>query len=160
MLAARNVSGFARAASVPDDLVAQFAPAIPWQERHESSLDLLWIFAGSRKPETNRESLDVGVDDETSIDLETVAEHDIGGFASNPTELQKLVHSAWNVPTEPFHQGPTGLMDRLRLAPEQADRSDVGFNLGWSRTGKVRRGRECFEECWSHLVDTDVGSLC
>ena len=159
MLSAANAAGFARAPSVPNDLMAELTPAVLRHESHQSLLDLLRALTGFREPEPHREPLDVRVYHEADVDVVAIAEHDIRGFAGHAAQLQQFFHRAGNFPLEPIDEGPARFVDRLRFAAKQPDRSDVWFDLGGRRSGKVLGLWEGFEESGGYFVHADIGCL-
>ena len=90
MLGAEGSPRLADTTAVEDQHMRQHRPVRPWKERHEIALDLL----GVRMPaeaEAPAQSNDVRVYNNTHVDAERVAQHDVGGLAGDARQLEQLI---------------------------------------------------------------------
>lgn len=156
---ALHAAGLAGAAPVEDEEVREEAPGIPWEELHEALLDFGDAGVRGREGEAACEALDVGVDNNAVVDVEAVAEDDVGGLAGDAAEGEELLHGARNLAAEAIADRGHGFVDGAGLVAEEADRFDVGLDL-LGRSGGVRGGRgESGEERGRDLVHADIGRL-
>ena len=160
VLAAARHSRFACSAAVPDEHVAYVAPLVLRELSHQPLLDGGdgCVFGG--EGEAFAEAVDVGVDDEAGVDVEGVAEDDVGGFSRNAAEGEKLVHGLRHLALEVLHERGHGGVDGLGFVAKEADGFDVGFDLVRHRRGEGGGRGEGFEKRGRDFVDGDVGGLC
>ena len=145
---------------MPDEHVADVAPLVLRELGHEPLLDGgdRCVFGG--EGEAFAEAVDVGVDDEAGVDVEGVAEDDVGGFSRDAAEGEKLVHGLRDLAFEVLHERGHGGVDGLGFVTKEADGFDVGFDLVGRRSGEGGGRGEGFEKRGRDFVDGDIGGLC
>ena len=117
-------------AAVEDEGVSKLGPTWSWEEGHEEFLDFGGVHLGVvHESEAPCEALDVGIDGESDIDVECVAEDNICGFASDSSEGEEFIHCARDFAIEIVDDGGHGRVDGLGFVAEEADGLDVGFDL-------------------------------
>jgi len=103
---ALGVARLAAASTMPDEPVGEERPLILGNQRHEIPLHLDGITLG-RHPESPGESADMGVDDDTFIDVKGVPQNDIGGLATCSENGREFLHAGRDFAGMAFHKGGT-----------------------------------------------------
>jgi len=99
------------------------------------------------------------IDDDTDIDVERVAEDDVGSFTSDPGKGGKLVHCLWNFAAVFFDQNAAGGLDVFGFGSVESDAFDVLFEFGKRSVGEVLGGLVFLEKIFGNDVDLFIGAL-
>jgi len=129
-----------------------------WEERHEILFNLDWIgLLGKRH--ALRQSSDMRVDDDALVDIECIAQHDIGRLACDAAQCKKLRHRRGHIAAVLQLDCLHRLADGSRfIAPEVHcfyKRLDVADGCSGEGGDSRKRAKEC-RRC---LVDSDISGL-
>lgn len=109
--------------------------------------------------EASGEAADMGVDDDAFIEVESVAEDDIGGFAADACELDEGVHGGGHLAAVFGDECGAAVADVTGLGAEEAGGCDEGFKLGGRDFRVVACGAAALEELLGDDVDALVRAL-
>jgi len=83
-------------AAMENQQVRNERPVIPWDERHENLFYFDGVsLVGESKPDTK--PAHVSVDDNSIIDIECIAKHDVRSLSSHTGKIHQLFHCRGNV---------------------------------------------------------------
>lgn len=153
-----GLTGGATAAAVPDEPVTEEGPVFAGHLGEEVLFDLFGLGAGGQA-ETEREARHVGVNDDTFVEVEGIAEDDVGGFASDAVELDEVLHGVGDLAVVTFDEFLAGALDVFGLMTKEAESADVLFELGQAGGGVVGGGTVFVEEERCDQVDLFVVGL-
>jgi hypothetical protein len=102
---------------------------------------------------------DVRVDDDTGFDAESIAENNIGCFASDPGETGERFQVAGDFTVMVLDQGLGGGDEVFRFVAEETGGADEFFDVFLFGGGEMSGVRVFFEEGGGHHVDAHIGAL-
>ena len=153
-----GVAGHAAAPAVPDEEVAPEGPGVLGDLFDEVFFDFDRVFLLGQA-EALAEAGDVGVDNDAGFDAVSVAEDDIGGFASDTREMGEGFESAGDFAFVVVDEGLGGGADVFRFVAEEAGGADEVFEVFLLGGGHAFGIGVFLEEGGGHQVDAHVGAL-
>ena len=143
---------------MPDEEVAPEGPGVLGDLFDEVFFDFDRVFLLGQT-EALAQAGDVGVDDDAGFDAVSVAEDDVGGFASDPGEMGEGFEFAGDFAFVVVDEGLGGGADIFRFVAEEAGGTDEVFEVFLARGGHAFGVRVFLEEGGGHQVDAHVGAL-
>ncbi len=114
-----GVPGIAPPAPMPDQQVAEERPVRAGDQFHKLQLYLGRIRLPGQ-PEPLRKTGHMSVDDDAHIDVERIAETDVGGFPPHTSEFDKFLHGPGHLAAMPFHDRPAASLDAPGFVAKKA----------------------------------------
>jgi len=102
---------------------------------------------------------DVSVHNDALGNTEGRSENDVGGFASDPVELQEFGHRARDMSAVLFGDHSTTIANGTGLVAEETCGSDERLKFARRRGGIIGSGAVFVEQCWRDHVDAFIGAL-
>jgi len=101
----------------------------------------------------------VRVHDDADVDVERIAQNDVGGLAPDAIQLRQFLHRARHVAAVTDDEFAAARPDVLRLVPKKTRRLDSLFQFGKRRIRIIRRRTVFFEQLSGDNIDAFVGAL-
>ncbi len=111
------------------------------------------------EPKAQAQAGHVGVDDDSDVDVEGVAQDHVGGLAADSGQGGELVHRLWDLAGVVIEKGLGHGADGFALAAKEARGVDIALQLGRIGRGIILGGAILLEEIFGHDIDTKIGAL-
>src|SRR5204862_121977 len=79
----------------------------------------------------------VGIDDYANVNVESIAENDIGSLPTHAAETRQFVHGSWDLTGMFINQSLARGFDTLRFIAEEPGRFDFLFEFGKRRVSVI-----------------------
>jgi len=153
-----RVAGETTAAAMPNEPMAEEGPLLARDQEHEVLLDFdgVGVFGEAK---ALRQSRDVSIDNDAVIEVEGIAEDDIGGFASDAAEAGEFFHGLRHFAVVALDERLAAGLDAFGFVAEETGAFDGFFEIGGGRLGEIGSGAIFFEKLGGDEIDSFIGAL-